>query len=189
MMRANQADDGWADELLVGRLAAGDHAALGPLYGRHAGFVFNLAAQTIDRTAAEEIVQEVFLTVWRRADTFDPARGTFRAWVHRITQMRVLNELRRRGRRPRAAPDPDGAQLEAVADPGPDPADVVWLDDRRAALQAAMASLSPPQQEAVRMAFFDELTHQQVASALELRLEGEGEVAQPAGPVVLSWAP
>src|SRR5438876_264845 len=90
-----------SDEELIGRLAAGDHAALGPLYARHAGWLFGLAARTIDRAAAEEIVQDVFLTVWRKADTFDPARGTFRAWVHRVTQLRVINELRQRSRRPR----------------------------------------------------------------------------------------
>ena len=169
-MTTDQPTEAWPDERLVARLAAGEHWALGPLYSRHADFVFNVAAQTLDRAAAEEIVQEVFLTVWRKADTFDPARGAFRAWVHRITQTRVLNELRRRSRRPQAAPDPDGQRLAAIADPEPDPADVVWLDDRRAAVQAAMADLPPPQQEAVRMAFYEELSHQQVASALDLPL-------------------
>jgi len=169
-MTTDQPTEAWPDERLVARLAAGEHWALGPLYSRHADFVFNVAAQMVDRATAEEIVQEVFLAVWRKADTFDPARGAFRAWVHRITQTRVLNELRRRSRRPQAAADPDGLQLEALADPDPDPADVVWLDDRRAAVQAAMADLPPPQQQAVRMAFYEELSHQQVASALDLPL-------------------
>ena len=169
-MTTDQPTEAWPDERLVARLAAGEHWALGPLYSRHADFVFNVAAQMVDRATAEEIVQEVFLTVWRKADAFDPARGAFRAWVHRITQTRVLNELRRRRRRPQAADDPDGLRLEAIADPEPDPADVVWLDDRRAAIQAAMADLPPPQQEAVRMAFYEELSHQQVASALDLPL-------------------
>lgn len=162
--------EAWPDERLVARLAAGEHWALGPLYSRHADFVFGVAAQMVDRATAEEIVQEVFLAVWRKADSYDPARGAFRAWVHRITQTRVLNELRRRGRRPRAADDPDGLHLDAIEDPDPDPADVVWLDDRRAAVRAAMADLPPPQREAVRMAFYEELSHQEVASALHLPL-------------------
>src|SRR5262245_25299954 len=83
---------------------------------------------------------------------------------------RVLNELRRRSRRPQAAADPGGERVEALTDPDPDPAEVVWLDDRRAAVQAAMADLPPPQQQAVRMAFYEELSHQEVASALDLPL-------------------
>jgi RNA polymerase sigma-70 factor (ECF subfamily) len=67
------------DEDLMGQLAAGRQEALGPLHGRYAALVFNLAAQTIDRATAEEIVQDVFVAVWRKAATFDPARGTFRA--------------------------------------------------------------------------------------------------------------
>src|SRR5262249_27801617 len=126
--------------------------------------------QMVDRPTAEEVVQEVFLTVWRRADAFDPARGAFRAWLHRITQTRVLNELRRRSRRPQAAADPDGHRFESLADPDPDPAEVVWLEDRRAAVQAAMADLPPPQRQALRMAFYEELSHQEVASALDLPL-------------------
>ena len=100
-----------SDEELMGQLAVGRQDALGPLHGRYASLVFNLAAQTLDRATAEEIVQDVFVAVWRKAGTFDPARGTFRAWVLRIAHLRVLNELRRRGRRPRVEPDPEGLRL------------------------------------------------------------------------------
>lgn len=63
-----------SDEELVCRLAAGDQEALGPLYSRYEALVFHLSVQTLDRSAAEEIVQDVFLTLWRKSDTFDPAR-------------------------------------------------------------------------------------------------------------------
>ena len=116
-----------SDEELMGQLAAGRQDALGPLHGRYASLVFNLAAQTLDRATAEEIVQDVFVAVWRKAGTFDPARGTFRAWVLRIAHLRVLNELRRRGRRPRVEPDPEGLRLASVPEPGPGPAEEAWL--------------------------------------------------------------
>src|SRR5271165_5985423 len=120
------------DEELMGQLAAGRQDALGPLHGRYASLVFNLAAQTLDRATAEEIVQDVFVAVWRKAGTFDPARGTFRAWVLRIAHLRVLNELRRRGRRPRVEPDPEGLHIASVPEHGPEPDRAAWLKDQSA---------------------------------------------------------
>jgi RNA polymerase sigma-70 factor (ECF subfamily) len=89
-----------SDEELMGQLAAGRQDALGPLHGRYASLVFNLAARKLDRATAEEIAQDVFVAVWRKAGTFDPTRGTFRTWVLQIAHFRVINELRQRGRRP-----------------------------------------------------------------------------------------
>jgi RNA polymerase sigma-70 factor (ECF subfamily) len=142
-----------SDEALMGALAGGQDAALGPLYGRYAPLVFSLATQSVGRTVAEEIVQEVFLAVWRKADTFDPARGTFRAWLLQSAHYRILNELRRRERRPRLAPDPDGLQLAALPDLEPEPPEAVWSEYRRDAVRAAMAKLPPPQRQALGLAF------------------------------------
>src|SRR5215470_6869160 len=88
------------DEELVAELAGGSHAALAELHARYAPLVFGLAARALDRGAAEDLVQEVLVTVWRQAATFDPARGPVRAWLVRIAQSRISNELRRRRRHP-----------------------------------------------------------------------------------------
>ena len=157
-----------SDEELMGQLAAGRQDALGPLHGRYASLVFNLAAQTLDRATAEEIVQDVFVAVWRKAGTFDPARGTFRVWVLRIAHLRVLNELRRRGRRPRVEPDPEGLRLASVPEPGPGPAEEAWSEHRRGIVRAAVAALPPPQRQALSLAFLEDLTHQQIADFLNL---------------------
>jgi RNA polymerase sigma-70 factor (ECF subfamily) len=161
---------GASDEELMRRLAAGQQEALGPLHGRYASLVFNLAAQTIDRATAEEIVQDVFVTVWRKARLFDAARGTFRSWVLRIAHLRVLNELRRRGRRVRIEPDPEGFGLAAAAAPGPGPAEEAWRAHRRVILRAAVEALPPPQRQALSLAFLEDLTHQQIAEFLDLPL-------------------
>src|ERR1700722_14186010 len=92
-----------SDEELMRHLAAGQPEALGALHARYASLINGVAARSLDRAAAEEISQEVFLAVWRHAASFDPTRGTFRTWVLQITRSSLLNELRRRGRRPRAA--------------------------------------------------------------------------------------
>ena len=159
-----------SDESLMSDLAAGREEALVPLYQRYAPLLFNLAAQTLDRSAAEEIVQEVFLAVWRSAATFDPHRGTFRSWVLQIAHLRVLNELRRRSRRPRIEPDADGAQLAALPGADPDPAEAAWSDFRRSAVRSAVEALPPPQRVALGLAFFEDLTHEQVAAVLQLPL-------------------
>src|SRR6266550_4018804 len=89
-----------SDDELMRELAHGQQEALGPLYSRYAALVFHMAHQSLDRPAAEEIVQEVFLTIWRGAASFDPAQGGFRPWLLRLVHWKILNELRRRRRRP-----------------------------------------------------------------------------------------
>jgi RNA polymerase sigma-70 factor (ECF subfamily) len=156
-----------SDEELMRQLAAGSHEAFGPLYQRYARLIFHLAAKSLDRPAAEEIVQEVFLAVWRQADSFDPERGLFRPWVLKVAHYRILNELRRRRRQPQ------GARSEVLAelpDDSPELVDTVWQEYRRSVLRSAFAELSPPQQRALGLAFFENLTHEQVASALHLPL-------------------
>src|SRR4029079_5075739 len=94
---------------------------LAPRAGRAEPVIFGSPARSLGRAAAEEIVQDVFVAVWRKAATFDPARGSFRSWALRIAHLRVLNELRRRGRRPPTEPDPEGLHLGNVPEPGPGP--------------------------------------------------------------------
>ncbi|HEV2439973.1 MAG TPA: sigma-70 family RNA polymerase sigma factor [bacterium] len=158
------------DEELMGQLAAGRQEVLGPLYSRYAPRLFSLAAQSLDRATAEEIVQEVFLQVWRKSATFAPDRGTFRAWVFQIAHYRILNELRRRSRQPRLEEDPEGLRLSAAPDPMPGPDEVVASEAQRAEVRQALAALPEAQRRAVEMAFVDGLTHEQVAKHLELPL-------------------
>jgi RNA polymerase sigma-70 factor (ECF subfamily) len=129
-----------------------------------------MVAQSLDRSAAEEITQDVFLTVWQKAHTYDPGRGAVRPWLLQIAHSRVLNELRRRGRRPRLVPDPDETQLGAVPDDAPQPDEEAWRDYRRAAIAAAVDALPPSQRQALSLAFFEDLTQQQVAAYLGLPL-------------------
>jgi RNA polymerase sigma-70 factor (ECF subfamily) len=152
------------------RLAAGRPEALGLLHARYAGLISATAAHALGRDTAEEISQEVFLAVWRHAAGFDPERGTFRAWVLQITRARVLNELRRRGRRPRTTTHANGSADDPFPDPGPDPAESAWRAHRRAAVRAAVESLPAPQREALSLAFLEDLTHEQVAAFLKLPL-------------------
>jgi RNA polymerase sigma-70 factor, ECF subfamily len=149
-------------------LARKNSQALQPLFTRYAPLVFHIASQSLGAAAAEDIVQEVFLSVWRKADTFDPRKGGFRPWLLQIAHYRVLNALRARSRRPQADLDPD--LLETIPDADGEPLEAAWQSYRRQAVRAAVKRLPPAQRQALSLAFFDELTHDQVATALNLPL-------------------
>jgi RNA polymerase sigma-70 factor (ECF subfamily) len=159
-----------SDAELMRDVARGSEEAVVTLHHRYAGAILGVALQSLDRATAEDIVQDVFLAVWRNAAKFDPERGTVRAWVLQIAHFRVLNELRRRSRQAPIEPDVDGHLLAALPAHEPDPAHAVAAEHRRATLRAAMNELPAAQREALDMAFFDDLTHAQIAAELDLPL-------------------
>src|SRR6266705_5331199 len=158
------------DDELMRQVAEGSAEALGLLHRRFARVIFGMAVQSLDRAAAEDLVQDVFLAVWRNARRFDPERGTVRAWLLQITHFRLLNELRRRSRQPEVVPDPEGVVLASLPASIPGPAEATWEQHRRAVLRSALDELPPPQREALNLAFLDDLTHEQVAAELGLPL-------------------
>jgi len=159
-----------SDEELLRQLASGREEAVGPLYARYAPLVFGMAARALDRPAAEEIVQDVFVAVWKNAAGFDPARGPVRPWLLQIAHFRIANELRRRSRRPRTEADPEGGRLSGLADPAPDQSEAAWSEYRRGALRRALAELPAPQRQALGLSFFADLSHGEIASVLGLPL-------------------
>lgn len=158
------------DEELMAQLATGDEEALLSLHARYAGLVFGIVAQSLDRPAAEEITQDVFFTIWQKAQTYDLNRGQVRPWLLQIARSRMLNEVRRRGRRPQLASDQEATDLSSLADRSPLPDEEVDRDDRRTMVMEAIAALPPTQRQALSLAFFDDLTQQQVATQLGVPL-------------------
>ncbi len=158
-----------ADEELMYELSSGRQEALEILHHRYASRIFGLVAQTLDRATAQEIVQEIFIAVWRGAGTFDPARGRFRPWVFQIAHNRILNELRRLGRQPQLVEDQDLGMVD-LPDPAPNPAEIVGRREERATMRAAVEALPPTQRRVVDLAFFEDLTYEQVATELHLPL-------------------
>jgi RNA polymerase sigma-70 factor (ECF subfamily) len=150
------------------QLAQRQPGALQTLFDRYAPLVFHIASQSLDPGSAEDIVQDVFVSVWRKADTFDPERGALKSWLLQIAHFRILNELRSRSRRPRLDPELDPRLLEDVPDPTAGPAEAAWEEYRKEAVRAAVNRLPPSQRQALSLAFFGDLTHDQVASALNL---------------------
>ena len=120
-----------ADAALVREVAAGSHDALAALYDRHADAVFASASRlTSDRGMAEEVVQETFLALWNRAETFDPSVGSLAAWLHTIARNRTVDRLRAAGRRPNLVPlssaASSGRRSAVATKPTPTPSSGCW---------------------------------------------------------------
>lgn len=162
-------DPARSDEDLMRDLANGHQDALGPLYSRYASLVFQLCVQSLDRAAAEELVQEVFLTIWRGAHSFDATQGGFRPWLLRLTHWKILNELRRRRRRPSTTGDAEEPLAQAV-DHEPGPEERAWQIEHQDIVKSALASLPPKQRQAIALAFLEDMTHEQVARTLDVPL-------------------
>lgn len=150
------------DEALVARLADHDEAALRELHHRYAALVFTVAARFVGSAPAEEIVQDVFVTLWTKHASFDPARGAFKPWLVQIARRRALNAIR--SAKGEGAHD-DAALAELETDTiAPDEAR--WIAHRQAVIRAAVDALPDAQRKALSLAFFDELTHEQIAQVL-----------------------
>ena len=159
-----------SDEDLVESLAASHQEALGPLFNRYAPLVYHIALQSLGVSAAEDLVQEVFLAIWSKAATFDRKKGLFRPWLLQIVHFRILNELRRKGREPPLAEDTDGRLVDGLADQNGGPADEAWRSYRTESVRAAVDQLPPAQRRALSLAFFESLSHDQVATVLRIPL-------------------
>ena len=140
---------------LLQRLAHGDRAALGELYDLYAGLVHGLAVRVLrDASEAEDVVQEVFMQVWRQAGRYDPLRGRPEAWVCTMARTRALDRLRRRASR---REDPSEAAPSLAQSPVPETA---------LAVRAALGALSDEQRKAVELAYFEGLTQTEIARRL-----------------------
>ena len=148
---------------LLAQVAAGDERALAALYDRMAQAAYGLALRIIgDADGAEDAVQEAFLRVWRRADRYEVARGAARPWLLRLVRNIAIDQLRSRGARGRA--ELRGAahgQEQAAAPERPD--DVLLQKEGRQRVRAALEALPVEQRRMIEIAYFEGLTHTEIA--------------------------
>lgn len=145
---------------LLARAADGDRAAFREFYDRTSAKLFAIILRIlIERGEAEDVLQEVFVTVWRKAAEFDPARASPVTWMATIARNRAIDRLRARGSRP-LAPLDDAAD---VRDDRPS-ADMVIDSDRDVArIHAALAALEPRHAAAIRSCYFEGTTYEALA--------------------------
>lgn len=143
-------------------MEARDADALGELYDRHAARLLGLAHRILGDTGeAEEVLQETFLYAWKAAASFDPARGSVLAWLIVAARSRSIDRLRTRKPRPTREPN-DADPLDRLAAPGDVEAESAareWESECR----AAIGKLPSEQREALDLAYFEGLTHAEIA--------------------------
>jgi RNA polymerase sigma factor (sigma-70 family) len=151
-----------SDDEITAAFQAGRPEALSRAYARFAPLVFTIALQTLRNQAdAEDVTQQVFVAAWRGRTTFTASRGSLAAWLVGITRHAVADVLRARRRE-------NGALKQAGAVPGalPDTDQVI----NRVVLADELGRLGEPQRDIMMLAFYTDLTHEQIASKLGLPL-------------------
>lgn len=154
------------DAMLVQQLLQRDVDAFEQLYDRHSRIVYALVLRIVQQgSTAEEVVQEVFLQLWRNAARYDTRRGPFVPWLMALARNRALDHLRLKSERQRRRED-QTEELPPVIDV---PQFEQALDEKRRAerVRALMGSLNPQQKKAIELAYFEGLSHTEIAETLK----------------------
>ena len=167
---------------LLSRTSLGDRAAFATLYERTSSHLFAVVLRiNRDRSQAEDVLQEVYVNVWRAASSFDAAQSQPLTWLTSIARNRAIDGLRRAQTQPQVqhistSDDEDSDVYTNLADPTSGPLEMLSKASDARALSHCMEGLSAQQRQSVALAFYDGLTHAEVASHL----------GQPLG-TVKSW--
>lgn len=152
------------DRELVRQVASGSADALGRLYDLHAAVVFGLARRILGREEdAEEVVQDVFSQVWRQAARYQTERASVAGWLVMLARTRAIDRLRARTSRPDVVRGVSPDQAPPLAAVSPDPETVVASADDARAVRQALVALPDAQRSLVELAYYDGLTHTEIA--------------------------
>lgn len=158
------------DAELVVRVARGDESALGQLYDRFGAMLYVVAFRVMgERADAEEVVMEAFAQAWRDAHRFDAGRGSVAAWLTVMARSRALDMVRAQSRRERitdTAAREEPASAPAMSSGFHAPGASVIEEERRRAVGTALAQLSPPQRQAIELAYYEGLSQSEIAERL-----------------------
>ena len=147
---------GTADNSLVSAVRSGDENAMAMLYDRYSSIVYSVALRVLgDTGAAEDVLQEVFMQLWRNPGGFDSSRGNLAAWLAVISRNRAIDAVRKR------RPDTDIADVIVSVEP-----DLAGDAERARAMEkvrGALGAMPSAQRSALEMAYFEGLTHTEIA--------------------------
>jgi RNA polymerase sigma-70 factor (ECF subfamily) len=159
-------EEGLLDATLLQQILQRDMRAFEQLYDRHCRLVYGLVFRIVQQAGtAEEIVQDVFLQLWRNASQYDAARGPFLPWLLTMSRNRALDTLRLKSERQRRREE----QTEELPAISAVPQFEKQLDEKRRAsrIRELMTSLQPQQKRAIELAYFEGLSHTEIAETLK----------------------
>jgi RNA polymerase sigma-70 factor (ECF subfamily) len=149
---------------LVRDIGRGDRAAFGSFYDRFAPLVFSFAMRLVqERSTAEDLLQEVFLQIWREAEKYSPERGTHEAWIITITRSRAIDKLRSIRRRDKSFVPMEGAagkEYDGSVEIG------AAAVDARIMVNSALAQLPESQRKVMELAYFDGMSQSEIAERM-----------------------
>jgi RNA polymerase sigma-70 factor, ECF subfamily len=144
------------DMRLVARIRAGDETAMSELYDRYGKVVYAVALRVLKETgAAEDVLQEVLVQLWRKPDSFDASRGSLAAWLTVITRNRAIDRVRKRR--------PEVELEDIVIAGGPDLSDAAERALMVEKVRGVLMEMNPDQRKALELAYFEGLTHTEIA--------------------------
>lgn len=147
-----------ADEALIARIAAGDRLAMQVLFARHHVRVYRFVLRLLrDQSAAEDVIGEVFLDVWRQANRFE-GRSAVSTWLIAIARFKALSMLRKR-----REDGLDDEMAESIEEPSDDPERAETKRDKGEKLRQCLAALSPEHREVIDLVYYHEKTVEEVA--------------------------
>lgn len=141
------------------------------LYDRYARAVYSLALHVLrEQRAAEDVVQDAFLTFWQQPASYISERGAFGPWILRVARNRAIDLLRRGSREQFHDDERTTSFEERIADPDPDPSEQLWSRTIAVRVRAAVQELTEPQREVIELAYFRGMTQSQMAAHLGIPL-------------------
>ena len=154
------------DLTLVKAMATGDAGSLSLFYDRHSGIVFATCLRMLgDRAAAEEVLLDVFHEFWQKASQYDASRGNPLTFLLTMTRSRAIDRRRTLGKKSAVKLVSDEA-TEPAADQHPDALSNLITNENAAKIRTALAQLDPEQKRAIEMAFYDAMSHSEIATSL-----------------------
>lgn len=155
------------DEELLRLVTLRSKQALEALYDRYSGPIYSLAVRMLrDAGAAEEVTQDTFFNVWRRAASYRQSRGKVTAWLFSIGHHRIIDEVRRRKRREQTQVYHDVDLINQPSDDTNDPMRFANRQMQKGMLAEALSALRVEQREIVMLAYYGGLTHSEIANKL-----------------------
>ena len=155
-----------SDEALIRRIEAREQGALDEVYHRHVRAIYGLTFRILGEAAsAEDVVQEVFLKLWRQPASYNSERGSLSSWLLGVAHNRAIDVLRRRRTHPEQFLS-DPSDFEIVPDGSVDPVDLAGLREASEAVRRALTRIPAEQRRAIEMAFFEGKTHVEISEEL-----------------------